>query len=314
MNASPHDEPAGAGAAAAGAPLVRTTTIGSLRVHTLEAGTQRLDGGAMFGVVPKPLWEKRIPPDERNRIPLAMRCLLVEMPAALVLIDNGAGNKEDAKFRDIYGLSNAPDVGSPGPTRLEQALHELGFGADDVDVVIDTHLHFDHAGGNTRRDEDGRIRVSFPRARYVVQEGEWAWAHRRNERIQASYLPDNFDPVEAAGHFDFVAGEVELMPGLRLLPTPGHTPHHQSVLISDGGETACFLADVLPTSAHLPLPWIMGYDVEPLVTLESKRALLARARQEEWLLIFEHDPVVAWGRLDAAADKPRLRASAGRRP
>ncbi len=282
-------------------PLRRTRELGRFRLHALEAGLQRLDGGAMFGVVPKPLWERRIAADERNRIPLAMRCLLVETPDALILIDNGAGNKEDAKFLDIYGIENA---GSP--TRLEDAIRDAGFSPDDVAYVIDTHLHFDHAGGNTYRDEEGRVRISFPRARYVVQRGEWEWAHLKNERIRASYLPDNFDPVEAAGLFDFVEGEHELLPGVRLVPTPGHTPHHQSVILSSEGETACFLADLVPTSAHLPLPWIMGYDVEPLVTLESKRKILGRAREEGWLLIFEHDPRVAWGRLDPKEERPTL--------
>jgi glyoxylase-like metal-dependent hydrolase (beta-lactamase superfamily II) len=292
-------------------PLVQTTRLGALRLHALHAGSQRLDGGAMFGVVPKPLWEKRIPADERNRIPLAMRCLLVETPDALVLVDNGAGNKEDAKFREIYGIDNAADPAAGRPTRLEDALAAVGFAADDVDVVIDTHLHFDHAGGNTFRDAEGELRLAFPRARYVVQQGEWDWAHRDNERIRASYLADNFDPVERAGRFDFVTGEAEIVPGIGVWPTPGHTPHHQSVLIRSEGQTACFLGDVIPTSAHLPLPWIMGYDVEPLVTLESKRALLAAARADDWLLVFEHDPVVAWGRLDPGADKPRLLAEHG---
>jgi glyoxylase-like metal-dependent hydrolase (beta-lactamase superfamily II) len=286
--------------------LVETTRVGAFRIHALEAGRQRLDGGAMFGVVPKPLWEKRIPADERNRIPLAMRCLLVETADALVLIDNGAGNKEDARFVDIYGIDNAPERSGGGPTRLEDALAAAGYTSDDVDIVIDTHLHFDHAGGNTFRAEDGEVRLSFPRARYVVQRGEWEWAHIRNERIQASYLPHNFDPVERAGRFDFVSGEAEIVPGVRVLPTPGHTPHHQSVVIASEHETACFLADLVPTGAHLSLAWIMGYDVEPLVTLETKRALLERARAEHWLLIFEHDPVTAWGRLDPDSARPRL--------
>jgi glyoxylase-like metal-dependent hydrolase (beta-lactamase superfamily II) len=286
-------------------PLVLTRTLGDLRIHALNAGSQLLDGGAMFGVVPKPLWERRIAADERNRIPLAMRCLLVETPDALVLIDNGAGNKESEKFADIYGIDNA----SRDPalaTRLEDALAEAGFTPDDVDVVIDTHLHFDHAGGNTRRAADGAIELAFPRARYVVQRGEFEWAHSRNERIQASYLPHNFDPVMEAGRLELLDGDQEIVSGISVVRTPGHTPHHQSVLIRSAGETACFLADVIPTSAHLPLPWIMGYDVEPLVTLESKRALLQRARDEAWLLVFEHDPVVAWGRLDPASPRPSL--------
>jgi glyoxylase-like metal-dependent hydrolase (beta-lactamase superfamily II) len=287
--------------------LIVTATLGDARIHALDAGTQRLDGGAMFGVVPKPLWERRIPADERNRIPLAMRCLLVETPDALVLIDNGSGNKEEAKFQDIYGLENAPADPSHA-TRLEDALRAAGFDIDDVDIVINTHLHFDHAGGNTRRTADGAVALSFPRARYVVQRGEFEWAHLSNERIRASYLPHNFDPVMAAGRLELVEGDVEVVPGIRLLRTPGHTPHHQSVLVQSAGETACFLADVVPTSAHLPLPWIMGYDVEPLVTLESKRTLLERARTEQWLLVFEHDPSLPWARLDPTRDKPMLAA------
>jgi glyoxylase-like metal-dependent hydrolase (beta-lactamase superfamily II) len=251
--------------------------------------------------VPKTLWEKRIPADERNRIPLAMRCLLVETPDALILIDNGAGNKEDEKFLDIYGIQNA---GSP--TVLEDSIRAAGFKVDDVDIVIDTHLHFDHAGGNTFKAEDGSVQLSFPRARYVVQRGEFDWAHRRNERIQASYLPHNFDPVAKAGCFDFVEGEAGIVPGITVRPTPGHTPHHQSVLLTSEAETACFLGDVVPTSAHLPLPWIMGYDVEPLVTLESKRTLLAQARRENWLLIFEHDPVVGWGYFTEDEKRPAV--------
>ena len=291
--------------------------VGDFRIHALDAGMQRLDGGAMFGVVPKPLWERRIPADERNRIPLAMRCLLVETPDALVLIDNGAGNKESDRFHAIYGIENAPTPGAdsggagPYPTRLDQALAAAGFAPDDIDIVIDTHLHFDHAGGNTlNRKGEGEgefeVGIAFPGARYVVQRGEFEWAHLRNERIQASYLPHNFDPVMAAGQFDLVEGRDEVVPGIVVEPTPGHTPHHQSVVLRSGGEMACYLADLVPTSAHLPLPWIMGYDVEPLVTLESKRALLDRARREGWLLIFEHDPVLAWGVLDPASDRPVL--------
>lgn len=287
-------------------PLVRTTTVGSIRIHALEAGLQWLDGGAMFGVVPRPLWERRIAPDGRNRIPLALRCLLVEAPHALVLIDTGIGNKEGERFRDIYGVANA---GSP--TRLEDALRAAGFTPEDVDLVVSTHLHFDHAGGNTRVDEAGVVHPAFPRARYVVQRGEFAFADSPNERIQASYLHHNIEPLARAGLWDLVEGETVVTDGVRVLPTPGHTPHHQSVLVESGGHFACFLADVCPTSAHLPLPWIMGYDLEPLVTLESKRRLWERAREESWLLVFEHDPVVPWGRLDPAHERPTLAAGDG---
>jgi len=281
-------------------PLHRTTRVGGLTVHALEAGLQRLDGGAMFGVVPKPLWEKRIPADERNRIPLAMRCLLVEAPNALVLIDTGAGNKESEKFASIYGLENA---GSP--TRLEDAIRAAGHAPEDVDIVLSTHLHFDHAGGNTVRTEEGEVLPAFANAEYVVQRGEFDFAHSLNERIRASYLGPNFDPIPEA-RWRLLEGEEQVTEGIRVERTPGHTPFHQSVFIEDAGDTALFLADVCPTSAHLPLPWIMGYDLEPLVTLESKRGLWERARAESWRLVFEHDPTVPWGRLDPDEGRPAL--------
>lgn len=277
-------------------PLHRRRTFGRWTVHELQAGGQKLDGGAMFGVVPKPLWERRIPADERNRIPLGMRCLLVEHEAGLVLFDTGAGNKESAKFYEIYGIENE---GPAGRTMLEAALAAAGARPEDVTLVVNTHLHFDHAGGNTYRDASGAVRLAFPNARYLVQGGEYRYATHTNERTAASYFPHNFVPVMEAGRLDLVEGEREILPGLRVLPTPGHTPHHQSILLdAGGGEVLCFLGDVVPTQWHLPLPWIMGYDVEPLVTLESKRALLARAAAEEWLLVFEHDAHVAAGRVE----------------
>jgi len=274
---------------------VTSFTVGRLTCHALEGGLQHLDGGAMFGVVPKPLWEKRIPADARNRIPLALRCLLVEHDDGLLLIDTGLGNKENDKFREIYGVENA---GADGRTRLEDALAELGHTPADVRWVINTHLHFDHAGGNTWCTPRGDIERSFPRARYVVQAGDLEFARGRNERTTASYLPHNFETVD----FDLISGEHEVLPGIRCIPTPGHVPYHQSVLVQSGGETACFLADLVPTSAHLPLPWIMGYDVEPLVTLETRRRLYPRAEAEGWRLVFEHDASVVMGRL-AKQDK-----------
>jgi glyoxylase-like metal-dependent hydrolase (beta-lactamase superfamily II) len=281
-------------------PLVQTRMIGRFKVHAIQAGAQKLDGGAMFGVVPKPLWERRIAADERNRIALGMRCLLVEHETGLVLIDSGAGNKEDAKFRDIYGITNEAEETEPDGTRrtaLEAGIRAAGFRLEDVALVINTHLHFDHAGGNTFMDGTGRIQPSFARSRYVVQAGEHHWAMHPNERTAASYFPRNWEPVREAGRLELIEGDREIVRGIHSLRTPGHTPHHQSVLIDGESELACFLGDLCPTSAHLPLPWIMGYDVEPLVTLESKRSLFARAEAERWLLIFEHDARVAWGRI-----------------
>jgi glyoxylase-like metal-dependent hydrolase (beta-lactamase superfamily II) len=284
-------------------PLSRSTEVGSIRIHALDAGRLQLDGGAMFGVVPKPLWERRIAADARNRIPLAMRCLLVEAPQALVLVDTGLGNKESEKFLDIYGVAN-----HGSPTRLEDAIRHAGFQPTDVDIVLNTHLHFDHCGGNTFLDPGGVVRPSFPRARHVVQRRELDFARSGNERIRASYLAHDFEPIVAAGLWDFVDGAAEVTQGVRVLPTPGHVPHHHSVLIESDGGVACFLGDICPTSAHLPLAWIMGYDLEPLVTLETKRALWARALDEDWLLVFDHDRDVPWGRLDPKADGPALRA------
>lgn len=279
---------------AAPTPLHDARTLGALRIHALQAGGQQLDGGAMFGVVPKPLWEKKIPADAKNRIPMGMRCLLVEHPEGLVLIDTGAGNKEDEKFIGIYGIE--ADV--PGHrTMLDAALAAAGFSAADVRVVINTHLHFDHAGGNTALAANGTIEPSFPNARYLIHAGEMHYATHTNERTGASYFPRNWDVLRETGQLELVDGTAALMPGIRMRHTPGHTPTHQSIVLESAGETAIFLGDVCPTKAHLPLPWIMGYDVEPLVSLETKRALWADAIAGDWLVIFEHDAATAWGRL-----------------
>jgi glyoxylase-like metal-dependent hydrolase (beta-lactamase superfamily II) len=294
--------------------LTRAFTVGNLKCHTLEAGLQRLDGGAMFGVVPKPLWERQIAPDERNRIPLAMRCLLVEHPDGLVLIDTGAGNKDDAKFRDIYGIEN---TGVRGATQLEDALAAAGFSPGDVKLVINTHLHFDHAGGNTLVGEPGGPehadqadgfapdqspaavlpRLAFPNATYCVQRGELEFARHTNERTRASYLPPNFEPVATAGRWRLLDGDVDVVPGISVRVTPGHVPWHQVVLVKDRGETSAFVGDLLATASHLPLPYIMGYDLEPLRTLESKRSFLRDALTGSWRVVFEHDAKVAWGWL-----------------
>lgn len=286
-------------------PLVETRKIGDLTVHAIQAGGQRLDGGAMFGVVPKPLWERRIPADERNRIQLGMRCLLIEHPAGKVLIDTGAGNKESDKFKEIYGIENE---GGEKRTSLEDGLQQLGVSNSDIAVVINTHLHFDHAGGNTWLNPDGEVELSFPKARYVVKKGEYDYAMHPNERTAASYFERNYLPVVRSHQFEFVVREKEIVKGIRVVPTPGHTPFHQSVLIESAGERAFYLADMCPTAAHLPLPWIMGYDVEPLVTLETKRRIFRQAEDENWLLIFEHDATVPWGHIEHDGKSYRLRS------
>jgi glyoxylase-like metal-dependent hydrolase (beta-lactamase superfamily II) len=287
-------------------PRVERRRIGDLTIHSIQAGGQKLDGGAMFGVVPKPLWEKRIPADERNRIQLGTRCLLIEHHSGLVLIDTGTGNKENAKFKDIYGIENE---GAEDATMLEDGLKEIGVTPADIAIVINTHLHFDHAGGNTRTRPDGELEITFPNATYIVRRGEYDYALHPNERTAASYFDRNYTPLEAAGKLELVTREKEIVKGIRVVPTPGHTPFHQSILIESGGERAFYLGDLVPTHAHLPLPWIMGYDVEPLVTLETKRRILKQAEDEKWLLIFEHDAGVGWSRIEHDGKAYRLVAA-----
>ena len=275
-------------------PLVETGKIGRWKVHAIQAGIQRLDGGAMFGVVPRTLWERKIKPDERHRILLGMRCLLVEHESGLVLIDSGAGNKESDKFHEIYGVENR---GDDGQTRLEDGLRQLGVRREDIGLVINTHLHFDHAGGSTIREPSGLIVPTFPKARYVLQTGEYEYATHTNERTAASYFPHNFVPIHERGQFHLVTGEKEIVKGISVVPTPGHVPYHQGIKLESDGEVAFYVADLVPTTSHLPLPWIMGYDVEPLVTLETKRRILTLAAAEGWKLVLEHDAHTPWTRI-----------------
>lgn len=248
----------------------------------------RLDGGAMFGVVPKVLWEQKNPADERNRILLGLRCLLVDDGETRILVDDGIGGKFDQKWREIYGIRRER-------TLLDE-LAALGLVPEDIDYVVNTHLHFDHAGGNTRL-EGGALAPTFPNAQYLIQAREWEDGAHPNERTRASYLQENIAPLKEAGVVELVDGETEIIPGVRLIPTPGHTQGHQSPLIEGGGQRVFYPGDLIPTSSHLALPWIMGYDSFPLITLETKRSLLARAYEEDWLLVFEHDPKIPAGRV-----------------
>ena len=262
---------------------------GSCRVSVLSAGSLRLDGGAMFGVVPKPLWAKARPADDRNRILLGMNVLLVEDGDRVTLVDSGAGTKWDAKHKEIYGFE---------PKTPEEILAPAGLTPDAVSVVVCSHLHFDHAGGNTVRDGSGDLAPAFPNARYVVQRGELDFARLDNERIRASYERDNFEPIAGAGLFDLVEGDLRIAPRIEVRVAPGHTPHLQIVLVDTGEHVVAFLADLVPTTSHLPYPWIMGYDVEPLRTLASKKRILPAAVRERWWCVFEHDADVPLGTLE----------------
>ena len=261
-------------------------TLGMLELVTLHDGLFRLDGGAMFGVVPRPLWEKKAPPDDRGRIQLAMRPLLVQSDWGRMIIDCGAGDKMDAKQRDIYALERA--------RHLDHALADVGLSADDIDVALATHLHFDHFGGATERRGDA-LEPRFPRARYAIRSAEWEDATHPHERNRASYLQDDFVPLKAAGVVDFYEGDQVIRPGVRVERTGGHTGQHQIVYIESGGKTAIFTADLIPTTAHIQDPWIMGYDLFPMETLAVKKRVIREAIDRQHLIIFEHDPVVSAG-------------------
>ena len=259
--------------------------IGSYSLYTIETGRLGLDGGAMFGIVPKPLWERRIPADDRNRIPLAMRCLLLEGEGRVILIDNGVGDKYDKKFADIYAIDQES-------ADLHGSLREAGFSAEDVTDVVLTHLHFDHCGGTTRRGEEG-LELTFPNARHYVQRSHWEWARNPNKREAASFLAENLDPLAESGRLQLVDGPESLFPGIEVITVDGHTEAQQLVKITDAERTLVYAADLLPTTAHLRDTWIMAYDVRPLQTLEEKRRFLDRAVDEGWHLYFEHDPETA---------------------
>lgn len=260
--------------------------LGAFEIYPVSDGRFRLDGGAMFGVVPKVMWEKCCPTDESNRISLSLTALLIRANGKHILVDTGLGSKEDEKFHRMFAVERTPTI-------LE-SLKRLDLGPEDIHLVINTHLHFDHAGGNTMQ-ENGSVVATFPKAKYCIQHGELEDAARTNERTKFSYRRDNFTPIAHVNQWEFLHGDTELLPGITAVVTAGHTRCHQSVKIESEGRVAFFLGDLIPTVSHLPLPYIMGYDLFPIQTLETKRWVLDRAFEEEWLLLFEHDPLVQGG-------------------
>jgi glyoxylase-like metal-dependent hydrolase (beta-lactamase superfamily II) len=277
------------------ASTIPSLTIGPYRVHFLSGGRFRLDGGAMFGVVPKVLWNRAAPADERNRIRMRMTCLLLEGNGQKILVDAGSGTKDDPKFRDIYAIE-----GSEG---LTQDLAALGVKPEDVNAVALTHLHFDHCGGGTTRGADGVVRPTFPNATYFVRRQEWEDAHHANERNRASYISDNYDPLQKAGQLILHDTDLEILPAVWMKNLPGHTLGHQGCFFDIPGERALYTVDLVPTAAHLPLVYIMGYDLYPMTTLETKRAILRQATSEGWLFLFEHDPDLNAVRIGGSEQK-----------
>jgi glyoxylase-like metal-dependent hydrolase (beta-lactamase superfamily II) len=276
--------------------------LGRWKLASIVDGTFALDGGAMFGIVPRPLWEKQIAPDERNRIRLAARCLLAvdEGAGRRVLVDLGMGDKWDAKHARIYGVER------PGGG-LDGALARHGLSRADVTDVVLTHLRFDHAGGATRRGEGGGLECTFQHATFFVQRRNWQWAQAPSERDRGSYLAENFDALAHCGRLHLLDGPCELLPELEIIVSEGHTTGQQLPRFHGGGTHLTFCGDVIPTRAHLRVPWVMAYDLHPLTTIEEKKMLLAQALEDDGILFFEHDPQVAACRVVEADGQPAFR-------
>jgi glyoxylase-like metal-dependent hydrolase (beta-lactamase superfamily II) len=294
--------------------------LGEFELFSLSDGFFALDGGAMFGVVPKVFWQKSNPPDDRNRITLALRPLLIKIPAEvtpqrsagespLVLMETGVGDKQDTKFQEIYKVKHE--------SHLLDSLRAAGFRPEDVTHVINSHLHFDHCGGNTKGGTGGGGQGSgnqppaavptFPNAKYYVQAKEWATATNPDKRSKASYLPENFMPVFEAGQLVQLQGDAEIVPGVSVVHTGGHTGGHQLLIVRSQGKTAIYWGDLIPTASHINVPYVMGYDTMPLQTMDQKEKLLKQALAENWLMFFEHDPEVCCGYLAEESGKYSVR-------
>jgi glyoxylase-like metal-dependent hydrolase (beta-lactamase superfamily II) len=258
--------------------------LGDWTFRTFVDGHFRLDGGAMFGVVPRTLWEQHHEPDALNRIRLSLRCLLAEHGQRRILVDTGLGDRWEAKFKDLFAIDRSPG-------QLVGELAAAGVSPDSITDVVLTHLHFDHCGGTIRQGGQG-LEPMFPNARHWVQKTHWKWANDPTERDRASFRPDDFRPIEEAGLLELVDGAKQILPGVRVTPVNGHTSGQQIVEFAADGGTVVFCADLIPLASQVRVPWIMGYDLNPLLTLQEKKQFLSRAAEDDLLLVFEHDPRV----------------------
>lgn len=280
--------------------MAHTLQIGGIRCHTLSDGLTLSDGGGFFGVVPRALWQRVITPNDQHQIPSDTRSLLIESSAGLILVDTGTGDKLSAKQRQILGLGDRRE-------RLVGELARLGYTPEDIDIVLLTHLHNDHAGGATRWDTPdgtpGPVVATFARARYLVQGGDFGDANAPNERTAATYFADNWQPLLDAGRMEVVDGPICLGGGVRTEVAPGHTAALQVVWVEDGGESLLFLGDACSWAAHMDrLAWVPSFDIYPMTSIETKRRLRQAALERNALLVFQHDPQVIAGRL---AEGPR---------
>lgn len=267
------------------------TTIGDFELTVFSDGIYSLDGGAFFGVVPKTLWSKKVTADEKNLVPVGLNSLLVRTGDQNVLIETGIGNKLSEKMIKIYGQ----------PAKLLDNLNAGGVTPQDIDIVINTHLHFDHCGWNTVRAPEG-VTPTFPKAKYYVQEGEWQHARRQFERDRISYISDNYDPLAETGQMELLRGDREIVPGISVRVFPGHTAHMQAVIIESGGRKACYISDLIPTTAHIELTWGMSFDLFPVDTIESRKKYYAESIPEKWLTVFTHDPEMPWAYVERDAE------------
>ncbi len=280
--------------------LVRgRATVGDFELTICTDGTYCLDGGAMFGVVPKPLWEKRAPADELNRVLLGANTVIVRTGKHTVAIETGLGNKLPPKLRDIYGASEM----------LPRSLEAAGVRPEEVDIVINSHLHFDHCGWNTTRNDAGQIVPTFPNARYFVHRGEVEHGHKQLERDRISYISDNYDPLIASGQMTLIEGShADIVPGISCEVYPGHTAQMMVIYIDSAGQRASYVSDLIPTSAHLDVSWVMGYDLYPLTCIEERKRFYQRAIPEKWLVLFTHDHDHPMGTIELnEKGKPELR-------
>ena len=272
------------------------TTLSNFELTVVSDGTYFLDGGAFFGVVPKTMWSKKVTPDEQNRLDAGMNSLLVRTGEKNILIETGIGNKLPDRLVQIYKQ----------PAKLLDNLHAAGVAPEDIDIVINTHLHFDHCGWNTVRRGD-RMVATFPNAKYYVQQKEWEHGSLQLERDAVSYMSPNYDPLLETGQMVLLNGDLELLPGISVKVFPGHTANMQAVIIESGGEsagggngkkTACYISDLIPTSAHLDITWVTAFDLFPLETIESRKKYYAQAIPERWLTVFTHDDQTPWGYVE----------------
>ena len=289
--------------------MAYTLEIGAIRCHIVSDGRQRTDGGGFFGLVPRTLWEPVVPPDTLNRIPSDLRCLLIESEQGLILVDTGQGDKITAKARGYLGMTAENE-------RLLRDLRQVGVEPADVDIVLLTHLHGDHAGGATRRrvpdDANSDVIPTFPKARYLVQRQELADASYPNERTRGTYFPENWEPLHATGQLEIVAGDQYLTPSVRTAVVPGHTASIQAVWVENRGESLLFLGDTCNWAAHMDrLAWVPAFDLYPMTSIEGKRRLRAEAMQRNALLVFQHDGQVVTGRLQATKRDPVVQVEIG---